>query len=200
MSDVVRESVAAYGAPLRKMTVREYHRATEKGVFDWQEKLELIRGEVVVLSPQMNRHSSATYRLVKALELVFRDAVVRCQLPLHLDDMSEPEPDVLVAVGPAIRYDSRHPDASDTLLVCEVADSSLSKDRKLKAPLYAEFGIAEYWILDLTSNRLEVYRDPVQLADSRWDYSSVETLAAQGQIAPLRGNGSAMPVSSVIPT
>jgi len=199
MRDVIRESAAAYGASPRKMTVDEYYRAAEKGVFDWDEKLELIRGDVVVLSPQRNRHSSATYRIQEALRAVFPQGVLRCQMPLRLDEHNEPEPDVLVAVGPMERYDSRHPGVADTLLVVEVADTSLLKDRKLKGPLYAEFGIGEYWILDLKSNRLEVYRDPVQDKNGKWGYASTQLLKGDAAVAPLNGNGASVSVASFVP-
>ncbi|HWA82509.1 MAG TPA: Uma2 family endonuclease, partial [Fimbriimonadaceae bacterium] len=160
MSDVVRESVAAYGATLRRMTVREYYLAAESGVIDPDERLELLRGEVVETSPQKSLHAWATGNLAKVLQRTFPDASIRAQFPLRLDDTNEPEPDVLVALGPDSRYVGRHPGPADVLLVVEVSDTTLRKDRTLKGPLYAEFGIPEYWILDLNASRLEVYRDP----------------------------------------
>jgi len=199
VSDVVRESVAAYGASPRLMTVRDYYRAAEKGVFDSDEKLELIRGEVVELSPQKSAHAWATGNLAKALQAVFPDACIRSQFPLHLDDFNEPEPDVLVAEGPDKRYVKSHPSARDVILLVEVADSSLRKDRMLKGPLYAEFGIQEYWILDLVSSRLEVYREPVRDANGKWNYSLVQTLDPQSSIAPLRATAGSIDVVRLLP-
>src|SRR5579862_6042874 len=199
MSDEVRESVAAYGAPLRRWTVRDYYRAASRGVFGDDEKLELLRGEVVRLSPQKSPHAAATSRLRLSLETVFPGAVIREHSPMYLDDHNEPEPDVLVARGPIDQYDARHPNASDALLVVEVADSSIRKDRKLKGPLYAEFGIREYWILDLKANRLEIYRDPAQEINAKWGYSSTQLLETDATVAPIHGNGQSVTIASIIP-
>jgi Uma2 family endonuclease len=199
MSDVVRESVAAYGASPRRMTVREYYRAADKGVFDSDEKLELIRGEVVELSPQKSAHAVATALTREALALQFPGAAIREHSPLHLDDFNEPEPDVLVAIGPLRRYNGRHPTADDVLLVVEVADSSLRKDRTLKAPLYAEFGIPEYWIVDLNANRLEVYREPVRDSGGKASYSSVQIVDLEESVSPQHG-GAAVSVRAILPT
>ena len=199
MSDEVHESVAAYGAPPRRWTVRDYYRAAAKGVFGDDEKLELIRGEVVELSPQKNRHAHATYLLRRALESAFPGSIVREHSPIRLDEVNEPEPDVAVSRGPAATYSKRHPNANDLLLVAEVADSSLLKDRKLKGPLYAEFGIPEYWILDLQSNRLEVYRDPGMDSSGNGSYAVVEVLDVHATVTPLNSNGSEISIRDVVP-
>ncbi|HVT13579.1 MAG TPA: Uma2 family endonuclease [Fimbriimonadaceae bacterium] len=196
MSDVVRESVAAYGATLRRMTVREYYLAAESGVLDPDERLELLRGEVVAMSPQKSFHAWATGNLAKVLQAVFPEASIRIQFPLSLNDMNEPEPDVLVALGPDSRYMDRHPGPSDVLLVVEVSDTTLRKDRTLKGPLYAEFGINEYWILDLNAGRLEVYRDPGKDAEGKAGYRSTVIIEKGGQIET--GNGT-VSIAALLP-
>ncbi|HTQ09587.1 MAG TPA: Uma2 family endonuclease [Fimbriimonadaceae bacterium] len=194
MSEFVHESLAAFGAKLRLMTVDEYYRAAERGVFGPDEKLELLEGVVFELSPQKSPHASATFRVRQAVEEAIPEAVVRDHSPLSLDARNEPEPDVLVAAGPIDRYDRRHPGPADVLLVVEVCDTSLRTDRQIKAPLYAAFGIPEYWILDLNAKRLEVYREP-----SASGYSQVETLDPTASIAPLAGNGQTIAVRSLLP-
>jgi Uma2 family endonuclease len=199
VSDFVYESVAAYGAPRRKMTVDEYYRAAEIGIFDPDEKLELIWGEVVELSPQQSRHATVTALAREVLRSAFPDSALREHSPLRLDQHNEPEPDLLVVKGPLHRYASHHPSAPDVLLVVEVADSSLRKDRKLKTALYAGFGIPEYWIVDLTSNRLEIYRDPEAAAEQgKAGYKLVQTLSAADSVVPLLGNGEAVQLGSIL--
>jgi Uma2 family endonuclease len=178
--------------------VEEFYLASEKGIFDPDEKLELIWGEVIELSAQLSRHAAATYFVAEAFRSAFNDAVIRQHSPLSLDDMNEPEPDVVVARGPASAYGARHPSASDTLLVVEVADSSLRKDRTLKSTLYASFGIAEYWIFDLNLNRLEIYRDPKSDGEGA-SYTSLQTFGRDETVSPILGNGAALKVSSLLP-
>lgn len=178
------------------MTVREYYLAAENGVIDSDEKLELLRGEVVEMSPQKSLHAWATGNLARVLQSVFPDQSIRAQFPLSLDEMNEPEPDVVIACGPDSLYVSRHPGPADIILVVEVSDTSLRKDRTLKAPLYAEFGIPEYWILDLNSSRLEVYKGPAKDAAGKGSYSSAEVIERGGSVAI---GGGTVSVASLLP-
>jgi len=198
MSKGVRESVAAYGATLRPMSVREYYLGAENGVFDPDEKLELIWGEVIKLSPQKSLHAWAIDNVADYLAEAFPSARLRKQMPLRLDNFNEPEPDLLVATGPLSRYAKRHPGAEDALLVVEISEASLRKDRKLKATLYATFGIAEYWIVDLKGERIEVYRQPEKSGD-RGHYKSIEIFLPGQSITPLNAQGQSIPVSNLLP-
>lgn len=90
------------------------------------------------------------------------------QLPLHLSDGSEPGPDIAIVRGRNYDYIDRHPSAADCLLVIEVAQTSQDYDREVKAPLYAAYGVAEYWLVDTVANTVTVFRDPV---DGRYRYS-----------------------------
>ena len=133
----------------------EYDRLVEAGCFQ-DERLELLHGRLVLMSPQNAPHATAVKKLNKLLVLLCGDdADVRPQSPVVAGDDSEPEPDFAV-----VRPDDsmEHPEAA--LLVIEVADSSLAKDREVKAPLYAAAGYPEYWIVNLPERCVEIYRDP----------------------------------------
>ena len=141
--------------PLKRV---EYDRLVELGAFE-DEKLELLRGALVTMSPQKGPHAHAASWLTDLLARALGDrALVRCQCPLAIADDSEPEPDV--AVVPRTRYRSEHPTAA--YLVVEVADSSLRKDREVKRDIYAEAGVPEYWIVNVREQVVEVYRTPVE--------------------------------------
>jgi Uma2 family endonuclease len=141
---------------IRPIRRAEYDRMVETGLSEG-ERIELIRGALVVMSPQGVRHADSTRQLMQLLVVQLRGrAEVSCQLPFASSDDSEPEPDI--AVHPPGRYLDDHP--SHALLIVEVADSSLRKDRGLKAELYAEAGVPEYWVVDLTADQVEVMTEP----------------------------------------
>lgn len=146
----------------RRFTVDDYHRMGEAGILSPQDRVELIDGEVVTLSPIGSRHSAAVARATRAFVIPVGDAaIVRVQSPIHLDDYTEPEPD-LVLVRPRMDfYATAHPVPDDILLVVEIADSSIEYDREVKASVYASAGISEYWIADLDEHRVHCYSEPV---------------------------------------
>lgn len=142
--------------PLRRT---EYQSLAESGAFG-EEKLELIRGTLIARSPQGTAHSTAIMILTEQLILALgKRAYLRPQLPLAAGEDSMPEPDLAV-IDRSLAPGKGHP--SEALLVIEVANSSLNLDRNIKAPLYAEARVPEYWLVDLTQNRVEVYRAPVE--------------------------------------
>ncbi len=183
----VHESAAAYGVSRRKWTVSEYHRAVETGVFQPDEKLELIQGDVIEVSPQRGPHACAVDNLAEILRGCFPGSRIRPQLPLQLDSFNEPEPDIAVVRGPLSRYFTNHPGPEDVLLVIEVADTSIRIDRGPKAALYAQFGLPEYWILDLGQGRLEVYREPSSESDGP-RYKRIEVLTPEQSVQSLHGS------------
>jgi Uma2 family endonuclease len=125
------------------------------------ERVELLDGIVVRMSPQDSAHAGVVHRVLRALERALgEEACVRCRAPIVLDDFSEPEPDVAVCRLDPGDYTRAHPSADAVLLVVEVASSSLSYDRNEKRSAYARGGISEYWIVDLSRRRVEVYADP----------------------------------------
>jgi Uma2 family endonuclease len=143
----------------RKWTREEYDRLIEQGVFQEGERLELIEGEILEMTPQNARHAGTTNLVYETLAGALREGYcLRVQLPLALGEDSEPEPDMAVVEGSARDYLAAHPKTA--VLVVEVADSSLPFDRRRKLPLYARNGIPEVWIVNVVDDRLEVYREP----------------------------------------
>lgn len=145
-------------APLElRYTTHQYFALVEQGVLDADDRVELLEGVIVSMSPQSPRHASAIGRVQDALQKALGDrALIRVQLPLVIGDFSAPEPDVMVLAGTVSDYDDTHPTAA--LLVVEVADSSLKQDRLTKAAIYAAGGIAEYWLVNLRDDCIEVSR------------------------------------------
>jgi Uma2 family endonuclease len=141
---------------VRRLSRREYDRMVSFGLFE-KERVELLYGMVVTKCPQDARHSSPIQKLNKRLVLAVGDrAAVRVQMPLALSDESEPEPDL--ALVPPGDYADEHPRVA--WLVIEVANTSLEEDR-IKGRLYAQAGVGEYWLVDVTHQRVERYLAPL---------------------------------------
>lgn len=149
-------------ATRRRFTVEEYYRMGEAGILAADERLELIAGEIVVREPIGSRHAGTVDRLTRLMTSRLGERViVRVQNPVQLPkERSELQPDVTLLRPRNDFYASGHPGADDVLLLIEVADSTLLLDRRVKIPLYARAGIREAWLVDLTKDRIEVYRDP----------------------------------------
>ncbi len=131
----------------------------DAGILDEDERVELLEGVIVSMSPQKPDHALVVERLgdPRFLKLT-GDFVIRCQLPLALSDSDEPEPDVAVIRSDTPRSRQQH--AGTAQLVFEVASGSLRVDREVKALLYARSGIPEYVIVNRKDQHLEVHRDP----------------------------------------
>lgn len=174
---------------VRRLKRGEYDRLVELGVFDL-ERVELIRGVIVRMSPQGSTHAGPIERLTEILvPSLLRRARVRVQLPLIAPDDSEPEPDIaVVAHGD---HDREHPSAAH--LVIEVARTSGRYDRDTKGPLYAEMGVPEYWVVDVTARSITVYRDP---REGR--YAHVETPSAGESITLLAFPDVSVSVAAVL--
>ena len=159
-------------ANIRRFTVEDYHWLTEKGFFAEDDRVELIRGQVVQMAAKGTAHEVCLNRLLKVLIKGFADdrAIVRCQSPIVLFDNSEPEPDFSIVQYREDEYLTAHPAATDVILVIEISDSSLDYDRATKTPLYAEAGIYDYWIFNLQQNILETYCEPYQNNDGEFGY------------------------------
>jgi Uma2 family endonuclease len=160
--------------PLKRV---EYHKLIDLGVFE-DERVELLAGHLVEMSPQKGPHAAATAELGNRLVRVLHErALVRQQLPIGLSDDSEPEPDI--AVVPLGDYWQEHP--TTAYLLVEVAQSSSAKDTRLKALLYARANIDEYWIVDVVRHELIVFRQP------RVDgYASRQVIGRGDTVAPLK--------------
>jgi Uma2 family endonuclease len=134
------------------------------------------------------------------LRLAFGEGVdVRPRLPLALGDDSEPEPDIAVVIGSTRDYRDAHP--TTALLILEVADSSLAFDRANKARVFARAGIADYWLINLVDNVLEVRRFPAPSPDApdQWGYAVVEQYRATDGVAPLERPASPIAVADLLP-
>jgi Uma2 family endonuclease len=145
----------------RLFTVDEYYRMAQTGILSPSDRLELIQGEIVTMSPISPRHASIVSRLNHLFQPRVGDrAIVSTQSPLRLDAVSEPEPDFMLLHPREDFYAEAHPWPADVVLLIEVADSSLAYDRDVKSGLYAAAGIGEFWLIDLVTERIVVHRQP----------------------------------------
>jgi Uma2 family endonuclease len=186
--------------PTKRWTRLEYDRLIEKGVFGTEDRIELLGGALVVREPQGSPHAMGIRMAEEALRRVFAAGWdVRGQLPVALDDDSEPEPDISVVPGSFRDYRHGHPPRA--VLIVEVAESSLSLDRALKGSLYARARVPEYWIVNLVDRALEVHRDPVADAAARygWRYTTVATLRVGETVTSLSAPDSPISVADLIP-
>jgi Uma2 family endonuclease len=144
-----------------RLTVQDYYRMAEVGLLAPDARVELIEGEIIDMPPAGTPHAGILGRLNRLFMAAAGTRVaVRVQLPLRLDDFSEPEPDFAVLEWRDDEYIAAHPTPSDTLLVIEVSQTSLRFDRTRKLPLYARHGIPEVWIVDLVDIRLHTFDSP----------------------------------------
>ncbi|MFN3982722.1 MAG: Uma2 family endonuclease [Caldilinea sp.] len=156
-------SVALAAPPIERYRLSSgvFHEMIEKGILGEDERVELIEGELITMSPIGSEHMGVVNQLTETLiRQLERRALVGVQGPIHLDDHSEPQPDLILLAPQDDFYKRSLPRPADILLVIEVADSSLAYDRTVKMPLYANAGIPEVWIVNLTDRWIEVYRDP----------------------------------------
>jgi Uma2 family endonuclease len=153
--------MAATMVERRRFTVDDYYQMADAGIIGDQERVELIDGEVVIMSPIGRRHSACVSAATQALVLAGGTSViVQPQGPVRLDRFNEPQPDLMLLRPRPDFYASQHPGPDDVLLVIEIADSSLRYDRDIKAPLYAAWGVPEYWLADLKAALLWRYSGP----------------------------------------
>jgi len=150
-------------APSRHLiSVDAFHRMGETGILGPRDRVELIDGEIIDMSPIGVLHAAIVDLLARHFGRRAGESVlVRCQNPLRLDDISEPEPDIAILRPRADFYMTAHPGAADVLLVIEVADTSLAYDLGTKVPLYARHGIPEVWVIDAATRQARVFRRPV---------------------------------------
>ena len=141
-------------------TVEEWEEMGRVGVFDEDSRVELIDGRVLDMNPVGDRHTSCVKRLTEMFVIVAHGiAIVSVQDPIRLSDSSEPQPDLALLRYRDDFYRNAKPGPADTLLVVEVADTSLKQDRT-KGIYYARAGIAQYWIVDLNGEKVIEFRDP----------------------------------------
>ncbi len=143
----------------RRFTVDDYHRMAEAGIFDEDDRVELIEGEIVEMSAMRGPHINCVVRTTKLFGRRFDDvADVGVQISMRLDQRNEPQPDI-VLLRPGFESDVP-PGPQWVFLVVEISDTTVKYDRQIKAPLYARHGIVEYWLVDLKRETITAYRDP----------------------------------------
>ena len=151
----------AIAARRKRFTVDDYYAMGRAGVFGDGDRVELIEGEIIQLSPIGSRHQAIVDRLTHLFVSRMGDqAIVRVQGPLRLAPITEPQPDLQLLAPQDDFYAAAHPSQEEALLVIEVADTSLQFDRDEKALVYARRGVHELWIIDLRHERVLVMRDP----------------------------------------
>jgi len=167
-------------APRRLFTREEYHRMAEVGILKPTDRVELIRGEIVEMSPPGRRHRAFVDNLTQLLTVrVAGRAMVSVQNPVVLADDTEPEPDLKIIRRRSVPYKELEAHGDDVLLIIEVAETSLAYDRSTKLRLYAEAGISEYWVVDCAAESVEVHRAP-----DASGYRDVSRFAGTGSVSP----------------
>jgi Uma2 family endonuclease len=145
----------------KRFTADEYQRMGQVGILSEDDRVELIDGEVVAMTPIGARHCACVDGVTRAMVIGAGDtAIVRVQGSVRLHLYTEPEPDLVILRPRSDFYASRHPGPADILLIVEIADSSIDYDRDVKARIYAESGVPEYWLADLNANLVSCYSAP----------------------------------------
>jgi len=167
----------------------------DAGILTEDDRVELIHGEILAMSPIGPRHCAAVLRATQALVRIAGDqATVGVQGSIRLDEYDEPEPDIYLLRPKEDFYASGHAGSGDIFLIIEMADSSLEYDQGLKIHLYAETGVPEYWVADIRNDRLVVY------SDLRNDiYSSIRQARRGDLIAPVLLPNCRVPVDALLP-
>lgn len=181
-------------ARTHRFDVTEYHALGAAGILAADERVELIQGELVDMSPIGSRHVGAVNRLNQILSQMFAGrAVVSVQNPILLGDFSEPQPDLALLRLRDDFYAEALPTSADVLLVVEVADSSLEYDRAVKIPLYGQAGIPEAWLFDLVQPGIDVHRGPAPSG-----YGEVRRARSGEALSPLAFSGLELAVSTLL--
>jgi len=178
---------------MRRWTRDEFDKMIAAGMFAPGERVELIDGAILQMTPQGSLHVTAVQLIQDALRVAFGSGfAVRTQAPLALSPSSEPEPDIAVVRGSARDYRDAHPETA--LLLIEVSDTTLEHDRQRKGSLYARAGIQEYWIINLNESCIEVYRDP-----DKGSYRSSRRYVAGDHISPQAAPKAEIAVADILP-
>jgi Uma2 family endonuclease len=177
-----------------RFNVKEYYRMAETGVLPPDARVELLNGEIIDMSPIGPFHGGLVKRLGRFFNLKAKGRwIVSSQDPLHIDDHSEPEPDVMLLKPAPDDYTSRHPQPNDVFLLIEVSDTTLDYDHSEKLPVYGRAGVAEVWIVNLNDATIEVYREPHFTG-----YGTKTILRAGSQAAPTAFPDAAVDVAELL--
>jgi len=156
MTEIINTSL-----PIYSFSVASYHKLVDAGILKEDERVELIEGKIITMSPIRSPHAACVERLGYILkQSLGKDVQIRAQNPITLGTHSEPEPDLAVVVFKKDFYEDAHPVPKDVFIAIEVSQSTEKYDRDTKMPLYAKYGIAESWLVNLNKKEIEVYRNP----------------------------------------
>ncbi len=179
----------------RRFSLEEYEAMIKQGILDGDDRVELLAGEIVEKMGEGTRHLSCVARLIQYFILSLGGrANLLPNGPIALPPDSMPEPDVTLVKPREDFYAGRRPLAADVFLLIEVSDSSLRKDRKIKLALYAAAGVAEYWIINLRDNVVEIYAKPEGNG-----FSESRIIRGGESVAPLAFPDIVLRVAEVIP-
>jgi Uma2 family endonuclease len=184
----------------RQWSLEEYYRLSDLGFFQDQ-RVQLIGGEIIQMAAQNNPHSMGIKLAEDALEAAFGAGHwVHVQMSLDLSQYSVPDPDLAVVVGD-VRSFAGKPVPTTALLIVEVSATTLRFDRGRKGSLYASCAIADYWVLNVVDNQLEVYRDPVpdSAEDFGYRYSTRLVLEPTDVVSPLAAPNAQIAVADLLP-
>ena len=180
-----------------RWTREQYYRMAELGFFRGK-RVELIKGEIIEMSPMKSAHATAVSLAMAVLAESFgKDFVVRPQLPMSFSKTDEPEPDAAVVKGTIRDFTDSHPKTA--ALVVEVSETTLHYDRTKKASLYAENKIADYWILNLKNRCLEIYREPKKDKKLGFVYTEIKIITEDETVAPLAAPKAKIKVADLLP-
>ncbi|HET7486588.1 MAG TPA: Uma2 family endonuclease [Acidimicrobiales bacterium] len=178
-----------------RFTVDEYHRMAEAGIFGEDDRIELLEGEIVDMTPIGSRHAACVNGLTRLfVEAAGDRAIVSVQNPLRLGDRSEPQPDLLLLRPRADDYRGALPEGGDVLVLIEVGDSTAAFDARVKLPLYAAAGIREVWLVNVGDGTIEVCSDPTGR-----DYRSRQVYGRGATVAPEALPQAAVNVATLLP-
>ena len=182
---------------VRRWTRDEYYKMAELGFF-YGKRVELIEGEIIEMSPMGKPHATAIRMLLHILREIFvQDFIVDSQLPMSFGKRNEPEPDVTVIKGGVKDFINSHPQTAE--LIVEVSLSTLRLDRTKKAALYAQNKIQDYWILNLKSRCLEVYRQPKKDKKLGFIYTESRVFTETDEVSPLAMPDAKIKVADLLP-
>jgi Uma2 family endonuclease len=180
----------------RRFNVTEFYQMLEAGILTPDDRVELIEGRVINLDRNECRHAACRARLSGLLyNMLDNKVIVSTQHPVRLNDLSEPIPDLALLKDRADFYAAGHPEPTDVLIIIEVADTSLQKDREIKIPLYASSGISEAWLINLQDSEVEVFWEP-----AKGKYRLCRRLARGQVLSSPTVQGLSLNVSEILPS
>ncbi len=182
----------------RLISAHDYMRMAELGFFDDQ-RVELIGGEIIDMPPSSEAHAQSVDKVTAKITVpLYERFVVRCQNPFDAGENGRPEPDIAVVRPESLSADQP---PSEAVLLVEVSKSTLHYDQTTKASLYASLGIADYWIVNLAENTVEVYRQPTERVESQFghDYASRQIYQRGQSVALLECPEVSIEVNAMLP-